>query len=110
MPRSTSPFEINDVDLDFAVLDDDEEKDTMDVVLVAAKRDRVDEHVAAIEAATRTATIMDIDAFAVQNAFEFSYPERQFEDVAILNLGASVINMAVLEGGRPTFCATSPWE
>ena len=97
------PFEINDVDLDFAVLDDDEEKDTMDVVLVAAKRDRVDEHVAAIEAATRTATIMDIDAFAVQNAFEFSYPERQFEDVAILNLGASVINMAVLEGGRPTF-------
>ncbi len=97
------PFELDDVDLDFAVLEEDEEKDTMDVVLVAAKRDRVDDHVAVIEAATRTATIMDIDAFAVQNAFEFSYPERQFEDVAILNLGASVINLAVLEGGRPAF-------
>jgi type IV pilus assembly protein PilM len=97
------PFDIDDVDLDFAILEDDGESDRMDVVLVAAKRERVDEHVSVIEAAKRTATIMDIDAFAVQNAFEFSYPERQFEDVAILNLGSSVINMAVLEGGRPSF-------
>jgi len=97
------PFDIDDVDLDFAILAEDEESDSMDVVLVAAKRERVDEHVAVIEAANRTATIMDIDAFAMQNAFEFSYPERQFEDVAILNLGSSVINMAVLEGGTPSF-------
>jgi type IV pilus assembly protein PilM len=97
------PFDIDDVDLDFAILSEDEEADNMDVVLVAAKRERVDEHVAVIEGAKRTATIMDIDAFAVQNAFEFSYPERQFEDVAILNLGSSVINMAVLEGGNPSF-------
>ena len=75
----------------------------MDVVLVAAKRERVDEYVAVIEAAKRTATIMDTDVFAAQNAFEFNYPERQFEDVAILNLGSSVINMAVLEGGNPSF-------
>ncbi|NKB87975.1 MAG: type IV pilus assembly protein PilM [Acidobacteria bacterium] len=97
------PFDIDDVDLDFAILSEDEDSDSMDVVLVAAKRERVDEHVAVIEEAKRTATIMDIDAFAVQNAFEFSYPERQFEDIAILNLGASVINMAVLEGGNPSF-------
>jgi len=97
------PFDIDDVDLDFAILAEDEESDSMDVVLVAAKRERVDEHVAAIEAGTRTATIMDIDAFAVQNAFEFNYPERQLEDVAILNLGSSVINMAVLESGSPSF-------
>jgi len=97
------PFDIDDVDLDFAILSEDEEADSMDVVLVAAKRERVDEHVSAIEAAKRTATIMDIDAFAVQNAFEFNYPERQFEDVAILNLGSSVINMAVLEAGNPSF-------
>ena len=97
------PFDIDDVDLDFAILSEDGESDSMDVVLVAAKRERVDEHVAVIEAARRTATIMDIDAFAVQNAFEFNYPERQFEDIAILNLGSSVINMAVLEGGNPAF-------
>ncbi len=97
------PFDIDDVDLDFAILSEDDESGSMDVVLVAAKRERVDEHVAVIEAAKRTATIMDIDAFAVQNAFEFNYPERQFEDVAILNLGSSVINMAVLEGGNPSF-------
>jgi type IV pilus assembly protein PilM len=97
------PFDIQDVDLDFAILWEDEETDTMEIVLVAAKRDRVDEHVGVIEQAKRTATIMDIDAFAMQNAFEYSYPERQFEDVAILNLGSTVINMAVLEGGQPSF-------
>lgn len=97
------PFDVEEVDLDFAILAEDEEQDTMDVVLVAAKRDRVDEYVEVIERARRSAAIMDLDAFAVQNAFEFSYPERQFEDIAILNLGASVINMAVLEAGRPAF-------
>jgi len=97
------PFDTADVDLDFAILGEDDDQDTMDVVLVAAKRDRVDEYVDVIDAAKRTPTIMDIDVFAVQNAFEFSYPERQFEDITILNLGASVINMVVLEGGQPAF-------
>lgn len=97
------PFDIDEVDLDFAILDEHEDGDSMEVVLVCAKRERVDEHVQVIEDAKKTATIMDIDAFAIQNAFEFSYPERQFEDVAILNLGASVINMAVIEGGQPSF-------
>ena len=97
------PFAIDEVDLDFAILDDDEDNETMDVVLVAAKRDRIDEHVGVIEHAKREAKVMDIDAFAMQNAFEFNYPERQFEDVVLLNLGASIINMAVLEGGRPVF-------
>jgi type IV pilus assembly protein PilM len=43
------PFDIDDVDLDFAILSEDEEAGNMDVVLVAAKRERVDEHVAVIE-------------------------------------------------------------
>lgn len=97
------PFDIDEVDLDFAILGEDEDEETMDVVLVAAKRDRVDDLVDVIAHARRQATIVDVDSFAVQNAFEFSYPERQFEDIALLNLGASRINMAVLEGGRPAF-------
>lgn len=97
------PFDVDEVDLDFAILGEDEEQNSMDVVLVAAKRDRVDEYVEVIERAKRSTTVMDLDAFAVQNAFEFSYPERHFEDIAILNLGASVVNMAVLEEGRPAF-------
>jgi type IV pilus assembly protein PilM len=75
----------------------------MDVVLVAAKRDRIDEFMAVIEEAGRDPVVVDVDAFALQNAFELSYPERQHEDVALLNMGASVINVAVLEEGRPVF-------
>lgn len=101
--ESHIPFDVNDVDLDFAILGEDPEQDTMDVVLVAAKRERVDEYVAAIEQIKRKVTIVDVDAFAIQNAFEYSYPERQFEDIAILNLGASVINLAVLREGHPAY-------
>lgn len=97
------PFDIEEVDLDFAILEENEEQDTMEVVLVAAKRDRVDEYVDVVARSSRKTTVMDIDAFAVQNAFEFAYPERQFEDIAILNLGASLVNVAVLEGGKPAF-------
>jgi len=97
------PFDVDDVNLDFAILDVNEEANDMDVVLVAAKRDRIDEFVAVIEEAGRDPSIVDVDAFALQNAFELNYPERQHEDIALLNVGASVINAAVLEEGRPVF-------
>ncbi len=97
------PFDVDDVNLDFAILDENEEANEMDVVLVAAKRDRIDEFMAVIEEAGRQSVIVDVDAFALQNAFELSYPERQNEDIALLNIGASVINAAILEEGRPVF-------
>jgi len=97
------PFDVDDVNLDFAILDENEEANEMDVVLVAAKRDRIDEFMSVIEEAGRQPVVVDVDAFALQNAFENAYPERQHEDVALLNLGASVINAAVLEEGRPVF-------
>ncbi len=97
------PFDVDDVNLDFAILDENEEANDMDVVLVAAKRDRIDEFMAVIEDAGRDPVIVDVDAFALQNAFELNYPERQHEDIALLNMGASVINAAVLEEGRPVF-------
>jgi len=97
------PFDVDDVNLDFAILDENEEANEMDVVLVAAKRDRIEEFMAVIEEAGRESVIVDVDAFALQNAFELSYPERQNEDIALLNIGASVINAAVLEEGRPVF-------
>jgi type IV pilus assembly protein PilM len=97
------PFDVDDVNLDFAILDENDQANEMDVVLVAAKRDRIDEFVAVIEEAGREPVVVDVDAFALQNAFELSYPERQHEDIALLNMGASVINVAVLEEGRPVF-------
>lgn len=97
------PFDVDDVNLDFSILDENEEKNEMEVVLVAAKRDRIEEFVSVIDQAGRDVVVVDVDAFALQNAFELSYPERQHEDVALLNLGASVINVAVLEEGHPVF-------
>lgn len=97
------PFDVDDVNLDFAILEENDDDNEMDVVLVAAKRDRIDEFMAVIEEAGRDPVVVDVDAFALQNAFELSYPERQHEDIALLNMGASVMNVAVLEEGRPVF-------
>ena len=97
------PFDIDEVNLDFAILGDNGEPDTMDVVLVAAKRDRIDEYVDVVSMAGREPIVVDVDVFALQNAFEVNYPERLEDDIALLNLGASNINLAVLEGGRPSF-------
>ncbi len=97
------PFDVDDVNLDFSILDEDEEANNMDVVLVAAKRDRIDDFVSVIDQTGRDIVVIDVDAFALQNAFELSYPERQHEDIALLNLGASVINVAILEEGHPVF-------
>src|SRR6188474_3504880 len=67
------PFDIQDVNLDYQILESapgDGGKQTMDVLLVAAKRDKIAEYTGVISQAGRSAVVVDIDAFAVQNCFE----------------------------------------
>ena len=99
------PFDIDEVNLDYTILDDVEDSDSMDVILVAAKRDRIQEYVEVVEQAKRIPVAVDVDSFAVQNAFEFNYPDRQFDNVALLNLGASKINMVGVRRRKARFLA-----
>ena len=98
------PFDINDVRLDYVVLSEGEAgRDTMEVLLVAVKRDKVNDYVSVISQAGKTPALVDVDAFAVQNAYEVSYDLDPVKVVALVNMGAAVTNINVLARGQSVF-------
>lgn len=97
------PFELDDVRLDHVVLD--RKGSANKVLLVAVKRDKVNDYVSVITQSGRTPEIVDIDTFAMQNAYEASNSGSAAGVEALLNIGASVTNVNVLDGGM-----TSLWR
>ncbi|HEY3170175.1 MAG TPA: type IV pilus assembly protein PilM [Thermoanaerobaculia bacterium] len=96
------PFDINDVNLDYVVLESGA-GDTMDVLLVAVKKDKIGDYTSVISQAGRNPTLVDVDAFALQNAFEANYPIEAGKVVALVNIGASVTNVNILSGPNTVF-------
>ncbi len=97
------PFDVNEVNLDFQILAHGAADGQMDVVLVAAKKDLIDDYVQVITEAGLTPAVIDVAAFAVENAFEVNYQPDADEVVALINIGAQVANINVLAGGTPLF-------
>ena len=75
----------------------------MDVLLVAAKRDLIDDYVQVIQEVGLTPATVDVAAFAVENAFEMNYRTEPDEVVALVNIGAQVVNINVIQNGVPAF-------
>ncbi|MEO8348406.1 MAG: type IV pilus assembly protein PilM [Acidobacteriota bacterium] len=96
------PFDINDVNLDYVVLDSGV-GDTMDVLLVAVKKDKIGDYTSVISQSGRNPLLVDVDAFALQNAFEANYPIEPNRVVALVNVGASVTNVNILSGPNTVF-------
>ena len=97
------PFDVNEVNLDFQILDSDNGEGQMDVLLVAAKKDLIDDYVQVITEAGLIPTTIDVAAFAVENAFEANYEAKPDEAVALVNIGAQVVNINVVLDGAPVF-------
>jgi type IV pilus assembly protein PilM len=98
------PFDINDVRLDYVVLAEGEPgRDNMEVLLVAVKRDKVNDYVSVISQTGKQAVLVDVDAFAVQNAFEVNNDLDPLKVVALVNMGASVTNINILARGQTVF-------
>lgn len=95
------PFDIEAVELDFQILDPDGEGLQMDVLLVAAKRDLVEDKVHLLSQAGLDAGIVDVDSFALHNAFEVNHPEAMEGVAALLNIGHELTNVNVLDNGVP---------
>ncbi len=91
------PFDINDVRLDYVPLTDVQSaRDTMEVLLVAVKRDKVNDYVWVINQSGNEPKIVDVDAFALQNAYEANYEVDSGRVVALINMGAAVTNINIL--------------
>jgi len=99
------PFDIQDVNIDYQILDAGTggEGGTMDVLLVAAKKEKIADYTGVISQAGRSPIIVDVDAFALQNAYEVNYGLEKEEVVVLLNAGASAININIVTGEQSVF-------
>ncbi len=101
------PFDIEDVNLDFQIIGFREEGNQMDVLVVAVKKDKINEYVSVARDAGLNPVIVDVDAFAIENMYEVNYEIKPNENVALVNVGASMINLNVLKGGFSVFTRDS---
>ncbi len=98
------PFDISEVNLDFQILGSDSKDSTqMNVLLVAAKKEFVNDYVAVFRECGLNPVIMDIDCFAIENAFEASFGTDISGIVGLLNMGASAMNVNILKEGFSVF-------
>jgi len=98
------PFEISEVNLDFQILGPDaKDPSQMNVVLVAAKKDFVSDYVAVFQECSLTPQVMDVDSFAMENAFEVNYGLDEEDIIALINMGASSMNVNILKEGLSVF-------
>ncbi len=93
------PFDMENVQLDFQILDPLDDGLQMNVLLVAAKRDLVEQRVTLLRDAGLAPTAIDVDAFALFNAFEFNYPDAMNGVVALVNVGHEISTVNVLQDG-----------
>ncbi|RJR20581.1 MAG: type IV pilus assembly protein PilM [Nitrospiraceae bacterium] len=101
------PFDIEDVSLDFQILGPAEEENMMDVLIVAVKKDKIGEYVTVARDAGLNPVIVDVDAFALENMYELNYEFKEGENIALVNIGASMININILKGGISVFTRDS---
>lgn len=95
------PFDISDVNLDYHVMN--RSNDAIHVLLAACKRDKVANLKQAIQLAGKQPSVVDVDAFALQNCYELNYDPQPGHVVALLNIGASTTNINILNGVRSVF-------
>ena len=98
------PFEISEVNLDFQILGPDSaDPSQMNVILVAAKKDFVNDYVAVFNECGLAPIVLDIDCFAMENAFEANLEVDEQGVVALVNMGSSAMNVNVLKDGVSVF-------
>jgi type IV pilus assembly protein PilM len=98
------PFDINDVNIDFHMLGSSSENaDLMDVVLVAAKKDIINDYQSVIVEAGLNPLIIDTDSFALENMLEINYDIDRDETVAVANVGASITNINIVRNNTSGF-------
>ena len=102
------PFDMDNVELDFQILDPESEGLQMTVLLVAAKRELVEHKLALLSDVGLEASVIDVDAFALHNAFEINYPEAMRGVVGLVNIGHETTNINILDEGIPVLTRDIP--
>lgn len=102
------PFDMENVELDFQILDPEGDGLQMSVLLVAAKRELVENKMALLSQAGLQPSVIDVDAFALHNAFELNHPDAMQGVVGLVNIGHETTNVNILEDGVPVLTRDLP--
>ncbi|HEY2932657.1 MAG TPA: type IV pilus assembly protein PilM [Acidobacteriota bacterium] len=97
------PFDISDVHMDYHILNENPAAGNMDIILVAVKKEKVMDQTGVISMAGKIPVVIDVDAFALQNAYEVNYKPGPDDVVALLNVGASTMTLNIVRGSEFVF-------
>ncbi|HXH27971.1 MAG TPA: type IV pilus assembly protein PilM [Candidatus Polarisedimenticolia bacterium] len=98
------PFDVEDVNLAYQVLKGGSNGEgNMDVLLVAAKKDKINDYTSVVSQAGRNPLLVDVDVFALQNCYEMNYDTDATMGTALINIGASTTNVSILKGTTSIF-------
>jgi type IV pilus assembly protein PilM len=107
------PFDVEEVNLDFHILTKAEEgaesPEQMEVLLVAVKKEKVNECAGLISGLGLRPLVVDVDVFAIENAYEYNYGMEEGKIVALVDIGAGMTNINILEDGITTFTRDIPF-
>jgi len=108
------PFALDEVNLDFQVIGPaPNSPEDVEVLIAASRKDKIEDRVAAAEAAGLKAVVMDVESFATQTAFELI--ERQLpengkdQNIAIVDVGTAMMNLNVLRNGQSVYMREQPF-
>ena len=102
------PFDIDDVNMDFHIIGDSKASEgQMEIILVAAKKEQINEYSNLIRETGLMPVIVDLAVFALQNCYEVNY-EEDGKTIALINIGASLININILKNSISSFVRDIP--
>ena len=108
------PFALDEVNLDFQVLGPSPtSKDDVEVLIAASRKEKIEDRVAAAEAAGLKAVVVDIESHATQAAFDLiaqGLPDGGHDQtIAIVDVGTSVMNVNILRNGESVYLREQPF-
>jgi type IV pilus assembly protein PilM len=103
------PFDMENVQLDFQILDPDEDSAQMVVLLVAAKRELIENRLSLLGDANLEPNVIDVESFALQNAFARNYPHARDGMAALVNIGHETTNVNLMVSGELTLTRDVPF-
>lgn len=98
------PFDISDVNLDFQIIGPSERNpNQMSVLLVAAKKEMINDYLNVLDITGLNPCIIDVDAFALQNIYEMNYDATTADCVALIDVGANKTSLNIMKGSESVF-------
>lgn len=98
------PFDVEEVYIDFHIIGPDPKDETlMNVLLVAAKKEQVDEYANILRNSGLNPVMVDIDSFALENCYLLNYEDEPNKIIAMVNIGSSRININIMKDKIPVF-------